>query len=154
MKRLLIFFMVFAFLLMTNTSIKKEEDFTNDEITVLFEGEIEEKGELTLTKNTQLKEAIEIVGLTEEADTSVLNLNQTLKDQDEIIIPKKKENRISINHSTKEQLQSLIGIGEKTAEAIIAYREKNGYFQSLEELLNVKGIGEKKYAKIKDWICL
>lgn len=61
---------------------------------------------------------------------------------------------VSLNHATKEELMTLPGIGESKAEIIISYREENGGFQSIEELKNVKGIGEKIFDKIKDNIML
>jgi len=59
---------------------------------------------------------------------------------------------ININTATASQLVSLPGIGPKTAEKIIEYRNKNGKFKTKEEIMNVRGIGEKKYARIKDKI--
>ena len=53
---------------------------------------------------------------------------------------------ISLNEATAKQLTSLKGIGEKKALAIISYREANGKFTSMNDLLNVKGIGEKVLA--------
>lgn len=50
---------------------------------------------------------------------------------------------ININTASEHQLRRLYGIGEATARAIVEYREENGFFKSAEELLNVKGIGEK-----------
>ncbi len=62
--------------------------------------------------------------------------------------------KISLNKASKEELMALTGIGESKALAIIEYREKNNGFKSLEELMNVSGIGEKAYEKIKDNITL
>jgi competence protein ComEA len=56
--------------------------------------------------------------------------------------------KININTATVEQLQTLKGIGAKTAMAIIEYRENIGAFNNVEELIEVKGIGEKKLALI------
>ena len=61
---------------------------------------------------------------------------------------------ISINTATKEELMSLSGIGEKKAEDIIQYREKNGGFKSIDELKNVEGIGDSLFDKIKENITL
>jgi competence protein ComEA len=58
--------------------------------------------------------------------------------------------KVNINTATSEQLQTLPGIGPALAKAIIDYRTKNGKFTKIEELLNVKGVGEKKFQKIKD----
>ena len=63
------------------------------------------------------------------------------------------ENRIiNINTATKEQLDSLSGIGEVKAQAIIDYRSVNGNFTKIEDILNVDGIGDALFAKIKDFI--
>ncbi len=60
--------------------------------------------------------------------------------------------KININTAYKSQLMSLPGIGEGKADAIIEYRKTNGPFKSIEEIKNVKGIGESIYQKIKDKI--
>jgi competence protein ComEA len=60
--------------------------------------------------------------------------------------------KININTATQEQLTSLSGIGSKTAEAIIVYREANGAFASIEQLKAVKGIGDKKLEKLAELI--
>lgn len=56
---------------------------------------------------------------------------------------------INLNTATLDQLTSLPGVGPKTAERIIEYRTKSGGFKKIEELMNVKGIGEKSFLKIK-----
>ena len=60
--------------------------------------------------------------------------------------------KINLNTATKEELLTLDGIGESYADRIIAYRENNGPFRSPDEIMQVKGIGEKTYQKIKDRI--
>lgn len=59
---------------------------------------------------------------------------------------------ININTADKDTLCLLENIGEKTAERIIAYRNEHGGFKSKEEIVNVNGIGEKKYEQIKNYI--
>ena len=58
--------------------------------------------------------------------------------------------KVNINSATAEQLQTLPGIGPALAKTIIEHRTKSGKFSKIEELLNVKGVGEKKFQKIKD----
>lgn len=64
------------------------------------------------------------------------------------------DNKVSINNGTKEELMTLSGIGEVKAQAIIDYRNKNGKFSKIEDLMNVSGIGESTYNQIKDNIKL
>ena len=56
---------------------------------------------------------------------------------------------INLNSATVEQLEGLPGIGPKTAQLIVEYRQKSGGFKKIEELMNVKGIGEKSFLKLK-----
>ncbi len=77
----------------------------------------------------------------------------TFKDGEDVEITQKDANKISINNASKEELMSLPGIGEKTAIKIIEYRQTSS-FKSIEDLKKVKGIGDKKYEKIKDLIVI
>ena len=63
------------------------------------------------------------------------------------------DGKININSADIEQLVVLKGIGEATAKKIIAYREENGPFVTIEEIMKVPGIGENKFEDIKDFIC-
>jgi competence protein ComEA len=56
---------------------------------------------------------------------------------------------VNINTASVTELTTLPGIGEKTAARIIEYRQKNGAFKKVEELMNVRGIGEKNFLKLK-----
>jgi len=58
--------------------------------------------------------------------------------------------KVNLNTATAEQLQTLPGIGPAMAKRVLEYRAKVGKFTKIEELLNVKGIGEKRFQRIKD----
>ncbi len=62
--------------------------------------------------------------------------------------------KVNINTATIEQLQTLPGVGPAMAKSIVDYRSKVGKFTKTEELINVKGIGEKKFQKLKDRLIL
>lgn len=60
--------------------------------------------------------------------------------------------RVNLNTATQEELEDLPGIGPKLAERIIAWREQNGAFVSVEQLMDVSGIAEGKFADIQDFV--
>src|SRR5262245_34805436 len=59
---------------------------------------------------------------------------------------------VNLNTATAAQLQALPGIGAATAKLIIEHRQKNGGFKKIEELMNIKGIGEKSFLKLKPMV--
>jgi competence protein ComEA len=61
---------------------------------------------------------------------------------------------VNLNTATTNDLQTLPGIGKSTAARILEYRQKNGGFRKIEDLMNVKGIGEKSFLKLKPLITL
>ena len=73
------------------------------------------------------------------------SINQLFEKQSE-----SNSNLINLNTATQSELETLTGIGVSTAKKIIDYREKNGKFKSIEEIKNVSGIGDAKYAAIKE----
>ena len=79
-------------------------------------------------------------------DPVVETKNETIIEED--------NNKININTATKEELMSLSGIGESKAKAIIDYRDKNGVFKDIKDIVNVNGISETIYSKIKDNITI
>ena len=62
------------------------------------------------------------------------------------------DNKLNVNTATMAQLEGLKGIGPELAERIMDYKKKNGNFKNIQDLTNVKGIGEKKLAMLKDSI--
>lgn len=77
-----------------------------------------------------------------------------IADSREEIPQNQKEKKININTATEQELESLKGIGPATAKNIIRYREEYGGFSSIEEIKNVKRIGDKIFEKIKADICV
>ena len=61
---------------------------------------------------------------------------------------------MDLNTATEEELVALPGIGESRAKSIIAYREKNGGFSKIEDIMKIEGIKEGMFAKMKDKICV
>jgi competence protein ComEA len=66
--------------------------------------------------------------------------------------PRAPQRPVNLNTASVTELMQLPRIGQKTAERIIAFRKQHGGFQRPEELMNVKGIGEKSYAKLKPFL--
>jgi competence protein ComEA len=60
--------------------------------------------------------------------------------------------KVNLNTASVEQLTTLPGVGPKLAARIVEYRQKSGAFRSPQELLNVRGVGEKNFAKIEAWL--
>jgi competence protein ComEA len=60
--------------------------------------------------------------------------------------------KVNINTANVEQLTTLPGVGPKLAARIVEYRQKSGTFRSTQDLMNVKGVGEKNFAKIEAWL--
>lgn len=120
-----------------------------------IKGEINNPGIYEIEKNETLEQLIEKAGgVTEKADLRNLSLQQIILHKEVIVIPKKSEKiKVSINSATLDQLITLPGIGSSKANLIIEYR-KTKSFKSIEDIMNVKGIGEKIFNKIKDLICL
>lgn len=140
--------------------VKENENEEEEFIFVHIEGCVNYPGLIKTKYGTRLFELIEEAGgETEEADLTRVNLASIVSDEQKVVIPKKvameeitkaESSIININTATKEMLMSLNGVGEGTAEKIIKYREQNGYFNTIEDLMNVSGIGESKFNGLKD----
>ena len=120
-----------------------------------IKGEVNNPGIYQINEDESLDDLIQKAGgLTINADISSLSLLKNVNHKDVVVIPKKGHlEKISINTATLDELMTLSGIGESKANKIIEYRNKNS-FKAIEEIMNVKGIGEKIFEKIKDKICL
>lgn len=133
-------------------------------IYVDLKGEVILPGVYKITTTTRLYQLIEMAGgMTKDADPLKINLSVLLKDMDVVYVPsiydidiplidEETSELIDINQANKMLLTTLPGIGEATAEAIITYREEVGYFETIEEIMNVSGIGEATFNNIKDLI--
>lgn len=151
------------------------EDEEVEEIIVHITGEVNKPGIVVLKSNSRIADAInEAGGATKEADLNQINLAYILEDGQKIYIPNKNEKidedeyitegngnnignnsqkegeKVNINEAMQTELEELPGIGPSLASRIIEYREQNGDFKKIEELQNVKGIGDAKYNDIKD----
>jgi len=132
-----------------------EKTFQRQEITVQVKGEVSTEKTIQLPLGIKLPGLLNYVELTERADQDFFKQQLPLKDGDIITVPIKKEaEKIAINTAGVSELCQLKGIGPVLAQRIIDYRLQHGVFQKLEDLMNVKGIKEKTFAKIKDFICL
>lgn len=155
----------------------KIENINKKTITVFISGEVKNPGVVTIDAEKRLSDAVnELGGTTENADLNKVNLAMKLKDESHYIIPKiddnlesynnetfendiendlnNKNNLININTASIQELDTLPGIGEATANKIVNYREEKGKFNSIEEIKNVNGIGDKKYEELKTLISI
>ncbi|MCI5935247.1 MAG: ComEA family DNA-binding protein [Lachnospiraceae bacterium] len=133
-----------------------------DTIVVYVCGEVKHPGVYELEAGSRIYQAIEKAGgLTAKAAKNSLNLADYLSDGQMITVVSetetdvaeaKEDARVNINTAEKDLLMTLPGIGASKAEAIVAYREDQGTFASTEDILNVSGIGNGVYEKIKDLI--
>ncbi len=82
-------------------------------------------------------------------DCPLINNDACIKEEDTKV---EEDNYVNINTCSKEELMSINGIGEAKAKAIIDYREKNGNFNTIEDIRNVSGIGDALFEKIKAYI--
>jgi len=133
-------------------------------VIVDIKGEVKSPGVYEVDQTSRVNDVIKLAGgFTEEADESHVNLAQKVQDEMIIIVPELDDltsesykisegEKVKINFATQEEIETLNGIGPAKAQAIIQYRDENGFFQKAEELLEVSGIGEKVLENIRDEI--
>ncbi|HLQ97787.1 MAG TPA: helix-hairpin-helix domain-containing protein [Candidatus Dormibacteraeota bacterium] len=148
-------------------NVPDDEEIVQQEqtsIVVDIKGEVIEPGIYELAIDSRVNDVIELAGgFSSEADQTYVNLAQKVHDEMLIIVPKQGEiaatqeviassssDKVRMNYATQEEVETLSGIGPSKAQAIIQYREEHGLFKSVEDLLNISGIGEKTLEKIKD----
>ncbi|MFX3694772.1 helix-hairpin-helix domain-containing protein [Streptococcus suis] len=154
------------------TSTEESEELS--QLTVDVKGAVEKPGLYTLEAGARVNDAVEAAGgLTSQADPKSINLAQKLSDEAVVYVASKDENisvvasttassamspeekstsLVNLNTATEADLQTISGIGAKRAADIIAYREANGGFKSVNDLNNVSGIGDKTMESIRPYV--
>lgn len=146
-------------------------------VIVAVVGEVDRPGLHTFAPTARVADALAAAQPKPQAQTLGLNLAQKLADGQQIVVPNidagpvpplpsgvsggapsqsgtQAAGKISLNTATAQELTALTGVGEKTAQAIIAYRDAHGGFTSIDELQQVKGIGPAKFATISPEVTL
>ncbi len=126
-------------------------------VTVHVVGAVATPGVYSLPEGARVADAIAAAGgLLTTADEAALNLAARLEDGQQVIVFSRAEftghSRLDINRATVDQLDTLPGLSRAAAENIVAYRQVNGFFLSVEDLLEVPGIGPATLDSIRDWI--
>lgn len=154
---------------------QEERDVEETPVCVYICGEVVHPGVYELPSGSRLYEAVNLAGgLTEEAEEAALNQAETVSDGQMIYVPGTQEaasstvkeasgsaaaqgrgqGRVNINTADLAELMTLNGVGESRAESIIAYREQNGGFKAVEDIMKVTGIKEGLYEKIREQIAV
>ena len=143
-------------LIIINTFNLDVYNYANNKIEVEVKGNVKNEGIYELEAGSCFNDLLSLIELKDDSDISSYSLSMPLYNKQVIVIDMidTSLNKISINTASKNELITLPGIGDKTADLIIEYRNTNNGFKYIEELLNIKGIGEKKFEKIKDRISL
>lgn len=144
-----------------------------EKIVVHVGGSVNKPGVYELTLGDRVEKAIAAAGgASDGAVLDALNLARILQDGEQILVPHERDyetgalgtsntqgisasiapGKVNINTADVTQLDSLPGIGESTAQKIIADREANGPFEKVEDIQRVSGIGEKKYEQLAELI--
>lgn len=150
---------------------KDEEELLSEESVLIdIKGEIHKPGVYELPHDARVNDVIEQAsGFTDKADETAINLAQKVHDEMIIIVPSEsdeqsgtssqqsgtsagQEAKVRVNYATQEEIETLPGIGPAKAQAIIDYREENGLFQTIDDLLDISGIGEKTLENMRDYL--
>lgn len=135
-----------------NTLLINLAKTVTDEMVVIIYTETQIKEASTKENNDIITPIDTVCNCPEVTNDACLNSqsSQTEKSSNSNNSSVETSSKVNINTATLEQLQTLSGIGESKAKAIIEYRESNGNFTNIEDIKNVSGIGDSVYEKIKD----
>ena len=148
------------------TDVQETEQEENPFCYVYVCGAVASPGVYMLKDGSRVYEVIQMAGgMTEEAAADAVNQAETVTDGQMLVVMTKEEaeaatsvqvaeesSLVNVNTATAEQLMTLPGIGQAKAASILAYREKNGAFSSVEDIKQIEGIKDGVYSKIKDSI--
>lgn len=138
------------------------------EVVVSVVGAVHNPGIITLPQGSRVADALEMSGLADDADIISINHAQLLADGEQIYVSRIGEEarpehntepssesgtgKVNLNSATAADLMALPGVGQVTADAIIAYRDTIGSFNSVDQLMDVSGIGPAKFEKLQDHV--
>ncbi|WJZ03375.1 ComEA family DNA-binding protein [Corynebacterium freiburgense] len=150
-----------------------ESSVPSTEVVVSVVGEVERPGLVTLPPDARIADALAHAGIKPEANIIAVNQAQKAADGMQIVVPpigapvppaegvdpqsppgSGGSGLVSLNAATVAQLQELPGVGEKTAQAIVDFRDSHGGFSSVDQLQEVKGIGAAKFEQLKGLVTL
>ena len=144
--------------------ISVSEDEEEAMIVVDVAGAVVHPGVYSVPEGSRVCDAIEAAGgISKDGVSANINQARLLADGEQIIVPDSSseeasentsDGKINLNRADKETLMTIPGIGEAKAEAIIAYREEHGSFQSVESLMEIPGIKEGIYNRISQYVCV
>lgn len=149
---------------------------SQSEIMIHVAGAVNKPGVYTLPENSRVQDAIDLAGgFATNAQQALLNCARMVSDGEQIVVPSIEETavqkatdgsaatpapgtsasqKVNINTATLEELDSLPGIGESTAQKILDDRSTHGSFKTIEDLKRVSGIGDKKFENLVEYICV
>lgn len=144
-----------------DTGFMKSDAQTEESIYVYVCGSVAVPGVYRVSSGDRICDAIRLAGgVTADGRGEALDQAQHMTDGQTIYVPgideaeqdRQEDGRLDLNSATREELMTLPGIGSSKADKIIEYRESHGGFRSVEELMEIPGIKEGIYQKLKDQI--
>ena len=154
----------------TRETVPDDAEEPEAPLVVHVDGAVASPDVYELEPGSRVADAIDAAGgLAEGADTSTLNLAAPVADGEKVHVPVEGESApaapgtsggaeagglVNLNTAGVEELDELPGVGEATAQAIVEDREANGPFTTVEDLMRVSGIGEKKFERLRELVCV